>query len=261
MTKKIFLLLSLTFISCNEADEKLYYQSGNPEKFDFYSNEEKPDSSIVYYDHYKHPIKRKKYWDDSTSYVKNYSLEGLLTSEGRYNNESNRIGKWTFYANDTVKVFEYKNIRGEEYLNQSWVKNAKGDTIGGHYFSLRTKDTIKVNEFINLRFFLESPILSTDSELLLLLPKTNRSFSSDFSNEHEIEVDTIFNLKYDSLNNHLKEMPLNHMLMVNLEFASTGKKQVRGILKETDKKVFNDSTSLKVRNIYIDKTFIVKKDI
>ena len=245
MNKTIFLFLTLTLLSCNEADEKLYYNSGNPKQFDFYSNEDKPDSSIFYYDHYKHPVKRQQFWNDSTSYVKNYSKEGLLTGEGYYNNGSNRIGKWTYYSNDTIKVFEYKNIRGEEYLNQSWIKNSKGDTIGGHYYSLRTKDTINVNEIINLRFFLESPILSPDSELLLLLPETSKSFSSDFSDEYRIEVDTILNLKHDSLNNHLKELPLNHMLMVNLEFATTGKKRVRGILKETYKKTFKDSTSLK----------------
>ena len=256
---KILLLLSLTFLSCNEEVKKSYYQSGNPKQFDFYNSQEILDSSIIYYDHYKHPVKKKLYLSDSTSYVKNCSLEGITTSEGLLNKQSNRIGKWRIFTKDTVKIFEYKNIRGEEYLNQSWIKNSQDDTISGNYYLLQTKDTLNVNEFVTLRFLLKRPIISFNSELLLFLPKGNEKFSSDFSNENKIEVDTILSLKHDPLNNHLIDRPLNHMLMVNIEFTNPGIKQIRGILKETEEINFNDSTVIKERNIYFDKTFVVRE--
>ncbi|MEG9329208.1 hypothetical protein V6B16_14790 [Salinimicrobium catena] len=256
---KIFLLLSLTLVSCNEEVKKSYYQSGNPKQFDFYSSQEILDSSITYYDHFKHPIKKKLFLKDSTTYVKNFSDEGILTSEGYLNSQSHRIGKWMVYTKDTLKILEYKNIRGEEYLNQSWMKNSIGDTVRGNYYSLQTKDTLNVKEFVTLKFFLERPIISLNSELLLLLPKGEEKFASDFSNESEVEVDTILSLKHDPLNKHLEGMPLIHMLMVNIEFANPGKKKIRGILKETHEEDFGDSIVVKERNIYLEKAFFVRE--
>ncbi|OBX18704.1 hypothetical protein LX77_03891 [Gelidibacter algens] len=160
--------------------------------------------------------------------------------------------------NDTTHIYEYMNINGEEYLNQTWLKNSKGDTVGGYHYKLeKLKDTIKVNEGIILRLYLSGWMLSDSSDLSLVLPLKHEKFKDDFSNLNQIKTDTVYSLKYDSINNHFKEMPLNHMLMFGYEFDTSGEKTLRGILVEKEL-LNNDKWKSKERYIYFDKKIMVK---
>ena len=114
------------------------------------------------------------------------------------NGDTIRNGKIRFIQNDTTNVWEYMNINGEEYLNQTWLKNKKGDTIGGYHYKLeKVKDTIKVNEGIIFQIHLKQYMLSSDSDTYMVLPsKKNESFKKDFSNLNQIETDTVYSLKH-----------------------------------------------------------------
>ena len=256
--KKVFIISIFLLFSCKESDDKKYFKSGNLRERHFYSENDKKDSSVFYYDLDEPQKKQSIRWSKEFFYVTNYAPSGKKISEGKMNSDSIKIGKWNFYTGDTTKIFEYKNISGKEYLNQSWIKNSEGDTIRGNYVLLKKiKDTVSINELVSFRFYLEGPLISEDSELVFVLPTYGENFADDFSNEKEIEVDTILNLKYDSQNKHLKELPLNHMLIANFEFSSPGEKKVRGILKELYRPE-NDSTEMEERNIYFEKEIYVK---
>jgi hypothetical protein len=99
-------------------------------------------------------------------------------------------------------------------------------------------------------------MLSDSSDLSLVLPLKNEKFNDDFSNLNQIKTDTVYSLKHDSANNHLKEMPLNHMLMVGYEFDTPGEKTIKGILVEKEL-LTNDKWNSKERYIYFDKKIIV----
>lgn len=259
MNRNIIFILGLIILTSCSREKKIYYKNGNIKKIHFY-NKNHLDSTIVYYN-FKEPILKKVIKRDKKGlfYISNYSIEGNKKSEGVKNLDSVRIGKWYYYQGDTTKIMEYKNIRGEAYLNQSWVINAEGDTIFGNYALLKKiKDTIGVGDFVSLRFYLKGFFFSKDSELLIILPDIGKNFTSNFSNENSIKKDTIKSLKYDELNQHLKDsLPLNHIAIVNFKFVTPGEKHIRAILTEVERPD-NDSVKKLERHIYFDKSFYIK---
>ena len=251
----------LLLASCSKGQDKAYYESGNIREVHFRNNKNKIDSSVFYYNSEKSNIKQIKKIENGSSYIKNFTPNGRISSEGYKNGDSIRTGKWSIYgAGDTTKIFEYKNIRGNEYLNQSWIKNTKGDTIRGNYLHFEyNKDTVKVNELVSFRFYLEGYMFSEKSELIFVSPKNGNDFSKNFFNEYSVEKDTVKSLKYDGLNKHLNHLPLNHILISNFKFSTPGKKTIRGILKEIYEPE-EDSITMKERNIYFEKDIYVKRN-
>jgi len=262
---KVIYLLGFLFIicftSCEENDikkEKKFYESGNLKEIIFYNKSNMVDSIISYYDTNSNNKKQKISLKNGLRKLRKFSREGELIKEGLVNKEGQKVGKWINYIGDTTKVYEYLNINGKEYLNQTWIKNQNGDTIEGNYYQLSLKDTVFVNEVITLRLFYKEPIISLNSEIILLLPKSNEILA-DFSNINQSKLDTIFSLEHDEYNNHLQDLPLNHMLMTKFQFSKPGNKKIRGILKELYNPK-NDSISLKERVIYFDENIFVKED-
>lgn len=260
MKKIIFIITVISLlISCNKPKNKKYFKSGNLSEIHTFDEKNKKDSSIYYYDSKDLKIKKQIKWLDDSFYVTNYSSTGKKINEGIIGKDSLKIDKWFFYDKDTTRIYEYKNIRGQEYLNQSWIKNSKGDTIRGNYFLLKEiKDTVNVNEFVSFRFYLQGFLFLDNSELTLILPASDENFTRDFSNESNIKTDTIHSLKYDNLNKHLTHLPLNHILISNFEFTSPGEKSVRGILKEQYRSI---DDSIKERKIFFEKKIYVKDTI
>ncbi len=252
-------LIYLILLSCVESSNKEYYKSGNLKTNHFYSKKGELDSLVNYFDSEKaQPRKIISKYNDSLSYIITYNSKGRMISEGYINKDSIKLGKWYLYKDDTTEVFEFKEIRGDQYLNQSWVKNSNGDTISGNYFHLKkTKDSVKVNDIVTFKFYLEGFILSPNSELIFLYPKDDKNFDENFSNEFILKKDTIRSLKYTDVNYNLEQLPLNHMLMVNFQFESSGRKKIRGILTEINK-IQEDSFKLEERKIYFDQYIYVE---
>ncbi len=143
------------------------------------------------------------------------------------------MGKWKFYNNDEIlnDIKEYLIINGQSYLNQRWVFNKIGDTIGGNFFEVKMKDTVNQDEINRFHFFLKRPLFSYNSESYILLPKDDRKLNKDFSNKDVIEWDTIRSIETKNTSNqNLKSR--NYDILLDAYSKENGDLSLIGILVE-----------------------------
>lgn len=237
-----------------------YYKSGNIKLKHKYSNNIKVDSSIYFYQKLADKIKFIRYWiNDSIVKETRFDTSGNIICSGNLDSKLIRVGKWDFFSNGKVIVTkEYKNINGEQYLNQSWHLNKRGDTIstGTHFELLFAKDTITFNEPLRAVAFLDNPLFEkSKSEILVYLPADSVNFNKDFSNFSDIKLDTFYSLAIDKINQKwLKDEDINLTAVFGKWFKTPGEKSVRGIIVEREK-----DSIIKEHQMYFDKKIYVKQ--
>ncbi|SDY10138.1 hypothetical protein SAMN05444411_1254 [Lutibacter oricola] len=173
---------------------------------------------------------------------------------------TNRIGIRKFkVADENIKdsIVEYININGKEYANQIWIVDKKNDTIGGNYFDTFIMDTTELGKVTKLQFTLTKPTIKWESDMFVILPDEEK-LKEDFSNLSEIKLDTFHSLKNDGISNDKLlnlDLPLNHIAEFGIEYSTSGKKRIRGLIVERGKvkgKGFE-------RRLFFDKTVYVKE--
>lgn len=231
----IFWVLML-FLSCSDNDtKKEYFSNGNVKLIYNIDSNNKRNGQF-----------------------KEYYKNGNLYSEGTIFNDTIKIGKWLFYdINGNKKsVIEYFDIRQQSYVNQKWIFNQKGDTVGGIYYKMKMKDTISIGENLMISIALSRYSISNDSKLFLCIPKSRYKLKKDFSNEDSIKFDTILNME-SLLKDNPKYKGWNHDIVFELAPSTTGKKNIRGFLLEK-KEVESDSIDFFAGKIYFDWNFYAK---
>lgn len=209
--------------------------------------------------------------DDTAYYRKDYNKSKRLIREGPVQeipngnllHEESKIGKWKYYnvtENYTKEVREFLHIDNTVYLNQAWILNKQGDTIGGNYYKLRAKDTLDFNKQV-IHFRLIRPFFD-ESELYVCLPKkSSMDFDGDFSNQDKVVMDTIKNLARWYKKNNINEYQNNFLdVVIDLNYDTSGKKTLRGFLLEK-KSLANIDTldyDFVTRKIYFDIDVFVK---
>lgn len=190
-----------------------------------------------------------------------YYENGNLKVEGNYTNGF-KNGLFTYYHDKgklLKEVREYIIVKNSSYLNQRWLFNKKGDTLKkSNYYTLMTKNTLKKDKQV-LHIYLEEPFFSYDSELFFCIPRKEGILKNDFSNQNAIEWDTILSLS-NWFKNQNKYRDRNHDIIFDLDYETTGKKRLRGILVEKMIKPKKDTSDYDfvTRNIYFDKEFFIE---
>lgn len=230
---------------------KEYYKDGKQKTIMTYRDGLKQDTSFHFYEpDYKYS-KSEILWENDTAYYqKNYDKSGNLISEGDLAEYNFKIGKWKFYdSNGSLKeIQEFSNIDNSTYLNQKWLFNKERDTIGGgNYFELKKTYVGENNETLRLHFNLKQPLISIDSELFVCIPKS-KDLKADFSNESNIEWDTISNIakRFRNQNRYT-----DRKFDVIFDIDKNENESLRGFLleKSIDK---IDSLDFVTRKIYFD---------
>lgn len=230
---------------------ELYDESGRLKELHHYKNGALIDSSIFY--NPEKEIKKVIYYETDFKYVKNYRDNKNLKSEGNLNNNELPFGKWKYYNSygQLDRIKEYEIIKGETYLNQDWFFNGEGDTISnkGSYYSIDfEKDTINLNEPVKAILTLNQPLFKNkNSSVKVIIPKDySDNFNSDFSNEMDVNSDTIYDLNIEI--EHRQVLGLKADFRRNVIFGryynTPGLKKLRGIIIE----------------YYQDKSSILSKD-
>jgi antitoxin component YwqK of YwqJK toxin-antitoxin module len=252
-----------------EFDDKFesFYLSGNPKEIHYYEEGIKVDSSIYRYDKLGAVgLKSKVFWDDSVSHIITYDNKGSKYSEGGFKKDNiyYRLGLWSFYDKDMDSVVEYKTINNEVYTNQIFIIDSKKDTVPGrgNYFKFQLPKTAEVNKPFRIKFFLESPYQSVNSDIEVILPIKDSELLEDFSNIYKVESDVFLSLKNDGISNQTipKSVPINHIVEFALNYSTVGEKRIRGALIEySDFKTseLKDSVERVERILYFNKTISI----
>jgi hypothetical protein len=157
------------------------------------------------------------------------------------NNYVDRTGKVTFNVATKIvedSIVEYLKIDGKEYANQIWLINKQKDTIGGNYYQTIINDTTALGEVTRLRFYLEEPSISYESDMYILLPFDDTELNEDYSNFFEIKLDTFPSLINDGIPHpelSKLDFPFHHISEFALDYQTAGKKRVRGAVVERGK--------------------------
>lgn len=236
----IFILIPLAICSCttNNQIEKEYDKNNNLKLIKFYGDDDIIDSTHFYTDK---KIDEKLYnKNDSISYLVNIGKKGKTLSEGKIANKKSdlKLGKWKFYKKKGVeRVVEYVKLNNKSNINQIWEINKKTrDTIQdkGVYLKTYFKDTIKVNDTLRMRFYLYQPLMSYNSDILLVLSEDEKEIYNDFSKIFNEDRDTLESLKNDGIPHPEipKEVPKNHNINFGITFKETGNKILKGYVAE-----------------------------
>lgn len=247
----------------------MYYEEGGLKEVHIYDNGVKVDSSVYYYPKLDNKIEKVRYWSDNTNTCINYDKNEKKISTGTNSNKNFnlRIGKWSFLNKKGYdSIVEYKNINNESFANQIWIKNnVSNDTLlgRGNFFKVYIKDTIKVNEILRVRFYLQQPFYNYSSDIEVILPSIDDDLKEYFSNFYEIKKDTFFSLKNDKIPHPEipKTVPINHYVEFGMKFKKRGNKNIRGILTEyIYKKDLKDKKSKRIeRRLFFDEKIFVKE--
>lgn len=242
---------------------KLFYKNGKVKEKHNYNQGKKIDSSMFFYNNEENSIKRKiKYLEADTTLVYNYHENGKKESFGNKLPNKNMYGWWKFYETDgrLSKNFEILNIDGKKILNRAYIYDDEGDdSLESNYYIIQTAsntDTVKINEVKNIRIILMSPFFSMHSNPYIVIGKGEEDFNQDFSNKHDIKLDTIKNTSENNQKYNFFAPNLN--FVISLMYSKIGKKHFRGIIIEEDPEyVANDTCRTRYKELYFDKELIV----
>jgi hypothetical protein len=220
---------------------KEYYNNGNLKTIYNYKKGVELDSAIIY--NTNGEIQRiEKLLQNDTIFSKEF-IDGILESEGKYINRKNTIGKWKFYKKNGKidKIVEYINLCGKPYTNQSWYFDGQGDTIKkyGNYYEIKYfPKRIKKNNKVLFEITYK-PIIYINSEVMFCFDTENKAIR-DFCNIHELKL--------------IEAYKSSEVLKINITFESSGKKNLRGYIKEffTKKPTKQDSITHGERFVYFD---------
>lgn len=247
---------------------KEFYDNGNLHFIHSYKAGKKIDSSLYFFrDTTKLKFKRYWYLDKQTEEIV-FHRNGKIKSKGLISDNFLREGKWEFYdLNGKLKsIKEYKIINKEQYLNQSWYLNQKGDTLSnnGNFYDIRiTNDTIVVGEPLKAAFYLDVPLFKgKDSHVLLCIPsRDNVNFEKDFSNDGKIKLDTFYNLTKDIKNQKwFAGADFKKTIAFGKYYNTLGSKNLRGYILEYYNQAPSEKDSIvrEERKIYFDIPIYVK---
>lgn len=257
----IYCLVSLIFCCCNDtvkpSVEVIHYPNGNIKSKTLYKDRKKTVKQ--YFENKENIVEAMiEQISDSSSHAQYYHPNQNLKETGTFYSDSLKIGKWKIYDEDgnPIDIREYLLIDNKSYLNQRWVLNTAGDTIGGNFYLLKKKDTIDFGSKNRFHFLLKQPLFSNDSQAFVLLPKEGQDLKEDFSNQYDIVWDTIYSIgtKY-KLNQELKFR--NHDIILDAFSKEKGEMSLKGVLVEKNIEQI-DSIDFKTRNIYFDIPYFVK---
>lgn len=248
--KTVILLVFFTLFSCKKnTNEIIQYNQEGKIISKIYGNPTKFIDSIIYY---KNDMVDSKMIANKLNklsfYVKYYDGKKLM-SEGNTLNKL-KDSKWNYYNSKgkVEKVVEYKNICDEEYPNQEWNYDAKGDLdiAKSSFFSYTFKNSkfeSMVNNEITIKYV---PFIKKNGVISIIY------FSPDFDN------------KFCNINkvkkNGLKPSEDGFIFKINIGFKNKGKKYFRGYIDEhfyedTNKK---EMVNHQTRRVYIDIPIIVR---
>lgn len=250
--------------SCQNQCVTEHYENGNIKGVK-YLNNERIDSLLIFHNDLENNVKNKNiYLNDYIEHIEFYS-NGQVRQKGKLSSDSLKFEFWDVYNKKGVRVqtSEYININGLEHINRDYRFDAKGDTllsIGNFYKLIVTRDTLDINEITRLYFYIQEPLFSYDSKLVLYKQKNKELVLSDFSKIHEIELDTIQSLKYDGIDhNELSfDSGLNRMILFEIGYQTKGLKNIKGYISEYKYTDVLDSLKYEERRLYFDKNIYVK---
>ena len=220
---------------------KEYYENGKLKAVYLLKDGVLVDSSLFYNKEKSFIEKINYYLPKDSIRTKFFHEKGKLSSTGLFY-KNQKIGKWNYFNKNgkLEKVFEYKNIEGEQYTNQSWYFNIKGETIknlGNYYILKPIPKSLQSNEALLLDFEYK-PLLASNSEATIYM---SSKINNDFSNLESVTLDAF---------------PLySHKAIIEMSFKSKGRKNLRGFIKESISKT---DKSAKSKNTYFDMSIIVK---
>lgn len=236
IVKVIIIIISVFLYSCMENKNiKIEYYSNGNKKAEHYYNKVGKDSLVYYYNYKGYVEKIDFYENDSIIYSKLLSEDEKIIEEGRFYN-GHKIDKWSYYnkKGQKEKEFEYLNIQGEQYTNQGWYFDKKGDTIkelGNYYEYELNPSKIKQGEVFEL-IIKYKPLLVVNGDVRAMIsPK----IKENFDNIEDVKLDTIFFYK--------------NQANLRISFKDKGKKNIRGYIDETYE-VKEDSMNTRI--VYID---------
>ncbi|OUS13586.1 hypothetical protein A9Q93_09090, partial [Nonlabens dokdonensis] len=180
---------------------------------------------------------------------------GYVRKEGTLLNDSILIGRWKLYKDRQLQeIIEFKNIRNKSYLNQNWIFDKKGDTIGGNYFYKKYEDTVVLGQKNRIHLYFNDYSISEKSNSYLLVPKYGYNLDPKFTNENRIPLDTIKNLS-DKNMDVLELNGLENDIILDIYSKETGKKNFRAILINH---IVQTKEVLKDRKFYIEFNYFVQ---
>ncbi|MFQ6601394.1 hypothetical protein [Flavobacterium sp. C3NV] len=247
--KKVILLVFFILLSCKKnTKEIIQYDAEGKIVSKIYGNPAEFIDSIFYY---KNGVIDSKMVTNKLNklsfYVKYYDGKNIV-SEGNTINKL-KDNKWKYYnsKNKVEKVVEYKNICGEEYPNQEWNYDSKGnlDIPNSSFFSHTFKNSKFESKVKNELIIKYVPLIKKKGVISLIY------FSPDFDNKF-CNIDKI-------KKNGLKSSGNDISFKINISFKNKGKKYFRGYIEEhfyedtNNKEVVNHKT----RKVYIDIPIIV----
>ncbi len=166
-----------------------------------------------------------------------YFSNGIIERQGFVIEDTLAIGKWRFYTHKNVlkSIKEFKKIDRTSYLNQKWYYNKAGDTIGGNYYNLTYKDTLKHNE--GLKLLVSLPISffkNRATKIMACIPTANSpDFNNDYSNKSEINQACANDIETSEVNKkNVFVDNYNRAAVIQKKFKTSGNKLVRGIIYE-----------------------------
>lgn len=192
--------------------------------------------------------------NDTLKNIKYYNPNGYLRKEGVLLNDSILIGKWKLYKDRQLQeIIEFKNIKNKSYLNQNWIFNENGDTIGGNYYHKKYEDTVILGQKNRIHIYLDDYSISEKSNSYLLVPKYGYNLDPKFTNQDQIPLDTIKNLS-DKNMNVLELNGLENDVFLDIYSKEIGKNTFRAILIN---KIVQTKEILKQRKYYIEFDYFV----
>lgn len=172
----------------------------------------------------------------------NYHPNGIIKEEGKYlSGKAHGAFKCYDSLGRLSKISYYEIVKGRTVLNQIIFFDLETGKIikdKSNYIDILLKDTVSVNENINVTISLEAPYFKDKMEVLI------GDFDADYY---------LLNGNIDTLKG--KDFIVKH----NIKYNSIGKKYLRGIV--VDYKVNDnnaDSIVIEKRNIYFSKEIIVQ---
>ncbi|NEV95087.1 hypothetical protein G3567_13175 [Psychroflexus sp. YR1-1] len=210
--------------------------------------------------------------DSNTNLIRYYDKNGSLSEEGKFINDSIKIGKWSTYENNQLTIqreFIYVNnsvtpfVKNQDYINQFWLIDENGEVAGGSFYEIdEIKDEYDLGESIPITIFTPWAYFNElDSELYFIY-STKEEFDNGITNRDEINYDTIWNVakRYPDSFDTIDKADKFHIIFV-IKPEKAGDFKLSGIVIE-EAKDFSEKDSLyRYREMFLEISFKVNDTI
>ncbi|TKS57204.1 hypothetical protein [Mesohalobacter halotolerans] len=234
------LVFGFIFISCDTKKSKEIIQEFDQEgnliaEYEVVYGLKEGLSTYYYNDENSKYSKSEFHWkNDSATFQINFDQQNHILSQGPLKGYNFKIGKWKYYDNNQnlKEIKELIDLNDSTYLNQNWKLNKKGDTIGGNYYSVVFKDTVKLNSYNRFYFLMERPLFSRNSKVDAYLVREN-AFKEQYYENDSLRYDRIENLSSRFRNKNVYQ-DKNHHIIFDAEASKLGKIVIAGYLMEVE---------------------------